>query len=311
MRRCTVGAIGARTTAFKTVRFDELTLQQYGITTEVLDLSDVIQRVQSLSDGDQQVKEKVERLSHYTCWSGVPDEALQTLARLGVVLDRVVEEYKMDALALRCWIELQKQLKIAPCVLLSEMNDRGIAAACELDVCNAIPMMALSQASQQPAMCLDWNNNYGDEEDKCILFHCGPVPQQLMTGKGQVVDNLFLAKATSPGSAWGSNVGRIAPTAMTYASSKTQDGKLIFYLDEGRFTGEPIADDFFGCAGVAQIDDLQKKLDVIGHQGYRHHVAVRFPRCFSERDYVREDSNPQAWNVDDGSYGCPLVGCVR
>ena len=134
MRRCTVGAIGARTTAFKTVRFDELTLQQYGITTEVLDLSDIIQRVQSLNGSDQQVKEKIERLSNYTCWSGVPDEALQTLARLGVVLDRVMEEYKMDALALRCWIELQKQLKIAPCVLLSEMNDRGIPAACELDV---------------------------------------------------------------------------------------------------------------------------------------------------------------------------------
>ncbi|MCF7837657.1 MAG: hypothetical protein K9N49_03420, partial [Candidatus Marinimicrobia bacterium] len=31
MRRMTVGAIGARTTAFKTVRFDELTLQRYGI----------------------------------------------------------------------------------------------------------------------------------------------------------------------------------------------------------------------------------------------------------------------------------------
>ena len=274
MRRCTVGAIGARTTAFKTVRFDELTLQRYGITTEVLDLSDVIQRVQSLSAGDQQVKDKIKRLSDYTNWSGVPDEALQTLARLGVVLDQVIEEYQMDALAIRCWIELQKQLKIAPCVLLSEMNDRGIPAACELDVCNAIPMMALSEASRQPAMCLDWNNNYGEDDDKCILFHCGPVAQQLMTGKGQVVDNPFLAKATSAGCAWGSNVGRIAPDVMTYASSKTQDGKLVFYLDEGQFTNDPIAEDFFGCAGVAQIKDLQKKLELIGHHGYRHHVSV-------------------------------------
>jgi hypothetical protein len=31
MKRMTVGAIGARTTAFKTVRFDELTLQRLGI----------------------------------------------------------------------------------------------------------------------------------------------------------------------------------------------------------------------------------------------------------------------------------------
>jgi L-fucose isomerase-like protein len=45
MRRCTVGAIGARTSVFKTVRFDELTLQKYGITTETVDLSEVIDRV--------------------------------------------------------------------------------------------------------------------------------------------------------------------------------------------------------------------------------------------------------------------------
>ena len=44
----------------------------------------------------------------------------------------------------------------------------------------------------------------------------------------------------------------------------------------GRFTGEPIAKDFFGCAGVAHIAGLQPKLEVIGHEGYRHHVSVTF-----------------------------------
>jgi DNA-binding transcriptional LysR family regulator len=41
-------------------------------------------------------------------------------------------------------------------------------------------MQALALASDGPATCLDWNNNYADEEDKCILFHCGPVPADLM-----------------------------------------------------------------------------------------------------------------------------------
>jgi hypothetical protein len=56
---------------------------------------------------------------------------------------------------------------------------------------------------------------------------------------------------------------------MTYASSKTEDGKLQFYLDEGRFTGEPIEDGFFGCGGVAEIEDLQEKLLSIGRKGFR------------------------------------------
>ena len=38
MRKFTIGCIGARTTKFKTVRFDEITLQKYGITVETFDL---------------------------------------------------------------------------------------------------------------------------------------------------------------------------------------------------------------------------------------------------------------------------------
>ena len=273
MKRMTVGAIGARTTAFKTVRFDELTLQKYGITTETLDLSEVFRRVRDL-ELDETYEKKVKRLSDYTGWEGVPNEKLTTAARLGVVLDRIIEEYGMDAIALRCWLEIEQELGISPCVILSETNDRGIVAACELDVCNAVPMYALRLASGGPATVLDWNNNYGDELDKCILFHCGPVPQTLMAAKGHIVDHPMFAKALGPGHGWGCNVGRIAAGDMTFCSSKTQDGKLCFYLGEGEFTGEPIAEGFFGCGGVARIPNLQDVLEHVGHRGYRHHVGV-------------------------------------
>ncbi len=274
MKRFTVGAIGARTTAFKTVRFDELTLQKYGITTEVLDLSEVIHRVENFDTTQDSFKAKQERMKNYTNWDGVPDVAFDNLCKLGVVIDEIMVEYKMDAIALRCWIELEKQLKIAPCVLLSEINDRGIPAACELDVCNAIAMHALNLASQKPATCLDWNNNWGEEEDKCILFHCGPVPQQMMTAKGQVIDHPMFAKAFGEGCGFGCNIGRIAPTPMTYASSITKNGKIEFFVGEGAFTEDVIPQEFFGCAGVAEIANLQNTIQKIGFGGYRHHVSV-------------------------------------
>ena len=274
MKRTIIGAIGARTTAFKTVRFDELTLQRVGITTEALDLSDVVQRTHAVKTSSAAYRAKAARLKGYTCWHGVPAKAIETLTRLGVVLDDLMAEYHMDAMALRCWIELEQILKVSPCVLLSEINDRGIPAACELDVGNAVAMRALSLASEKSATCLDWNNNYGDDENKCILFHCGPVPQSMMTAKGQVIEHPMFAKALGKGCGFGCNVGRIAAAPMTFASTKTQDGKLSYYLGEGDFTTDPIAKDFFGCAGVAQIQGLQGKLDVIGHQGYRHHVSV-------------------------------------
>jgi L-fucose isomerase-like protein len=274
MRHLVVGALGARTTAFKTVRFDELALQRCGITTETFDLSDVIRRVREVRETDPRYAENARRLRDYTRWDDVPEESFATLVRLAVVIDQIVEEFRLDAFAIRCWPELEQELKVAPCVVVSEMNERLIPAACEVDVCNAVAMRALQLASGRPAACLDWNNNYGDELDKCILFHCGPVPQSLMTGKGQVVDHPMLAKAFGPGCGWGPNVGRIASGPMTYASCRTDEGRLFFYLGQGEMTADPIPDDFFGCAGVASIDDLQDKLNRIGYTGYRHHVSM-------------------------------------
>jgi len=274
MRSMVVGAIGARTTAFKTVRIDELALQRNGITMETLDLSDIFARVAAIKADDDRLRAKAGVLKKYASWTDVPEAAFGTLAKLGVALDSVVEEYQLDALALRCWVELQTQLNVSPCVLLSEMNERGVIGACEVDVGNAVAMYALSQASGKAATCLDWNNNYADDDNKCILFHCGPVPQSLMVSKGRITDHLILANAVGLGCSYGCNTGRIAPTRMTFSGMLTESGKLKFYVGQGRFTEDAIPDNFFGCAGVAEIDHLQDTLQRIGYQGHRHHVSV-------------------------------------
>jgi len=273
-RHLVVGAIGARTTAFKTVRFDEVALQRVGVTVETFDLSDVIARVKSVPVQGSAYKDKQEALQAYTSWEGVPDTALENITRLGVVLDELIAEYNMDAIAIRCWIELQQQLQISPCVLLGFLNNTGTIAACEVDVCNAVAMAALSLASGCPATVLDWNNNYGEEDDKCILFHCGPVPAELMTGKGQVSDHLILANTIGENHGFGCVVGRIAPSDLTFGSMMTDSGRVKVYLGEGRFTEDPIPDNFFGAAGVAEISGLQDVLLHVGMHGYRHHVGV-------------------------------------
>lgn len=273
MKKFTIGCIGARTTAFKTVRFDEITLQKYGITVESFDLSDLFIRVEKIGDDDNRVAGRRERLSNYTDCSLVPDDKMNTLSKVSVVLDDYIEEYRLDALTLRCWEEMQEVLGIAPCVLLSELNDRGIVASCEIDLCSAINMYSMQLASEEPTTVLDWNNNYGDDPDKVILFHCGPVPQKLMVEKGTVTDHKMFAK-TMPGCGWGSNEGRIKAFPMTYSNCKTEDGKLTIYVEEGKFTDDAIEEGYFGCAGVAQIPNLQDQLIAMGRNGFRHHTAV-------------------------------------
>lgn len=273
MKRFSIGAIGARTSKFKTVRFDEITLQKYGITVETFDLSELIFKVQNMDESDSRVTEKVESLVAYTDFSCVPADKTVVLAKVSIVIDEYIADYDLDCIALRCWDEMHEILGIAPCVLLSELNDRGIVASCEIDLCSAINMYAMQLASGRPTTVLDWNNNYTDDPDKLILFHCGPVAQSLMTEKGTVTDHKMFAKG-NPGCGWGSNEGRIKAFPMTYSNCKTENGKLTVYAGEGKFTEDPIEDGYFGCGGVAVIENLQPKLIQLGQNGYRHHTAV-------------------------------------
>jgi len=273
MKRFTIGCIGARTTAFKTVRFDELTMQRHGINVESFDLSELFEFVRAKADDDKRVIEKIATLEKYTDFSAVPMDKKIMLAKISVVIDEYIETYHLDAIALRCWNEMETYLRVCPCVLLSELNDRGITASCEIDMCSAITMRALSLATEGPAACLDWNNNYGDDPNKVILFHCGSTAQKLMKEKGTVTSHKMFDK-TDAGSGWGTNEGRIASFPMTFSNCKTEDGKITIYFSEGRFTEDDIEKEFFGCGGVAEIENLQDKLIRLARGGFKHHTTV-------------------------------------
>jgi len=269
-----LGALGARTTPFKTVRIDELALQKHGITVETLDLSSIIARTKAVDTAAGAYKAKAEKLRGLSRWDGVPETAFQNISKLGVVIDEVIDEYKLNAMALRCWIELQELLGVSPCLIMGDLNDRGLPSACEVDAGSAVAMHALGLASGGPTACLDWNNNYGDEDDKCILFHCGPVPPSMMTEKGRIVDHSILATTLGPDRSFGPNVGRIAPVDMTFGNMLTDAGALKFYFGEGRITDDPIDPNFFGVAGVAAIRNLQDVFIHVGRGGHRHHVNI-------------------------------------
>jgi len=274
MKNMVVGAVGARTTPFKTVRVDELALQRHGITVETIDLSEVFTRMDHLRSSKGSFKEKMAHLREVANWGSAPETALVSLAKLGVVLDEMVEEFHMDAMAIRCWTELQMKYGISPCLVTGDLAEHAVPTACEVDIANAVTMYALQRVSGEAAGILDWNNNYGEDEEKCILFHCGNVPRSLMAAKGTVSDHLIIQNTLGPGHGFGCNVGRIRPMPFTYGSMMTEAGELNFYVGTGRITEDDFSKDFFGCAGVAEIPKLQDILQWIGRTGHRHHVSI-------------------------------------
>ncbi len=274
MKSFNVGSIGARTTAFKTVRTDEIALMKKGINVETLDLSEAFARMRNVSqDKIDRAKEKILDAATFEGWA---DVKLETMAKLHAVLEDIVTDFDLQAIAMRCWSELQTEVGIAPCTSMGILCDEGIAAGCEVDITNAIMMRALTLGSNSAATLLDYNNNYGEEKDKAIMFHCGPVPLSMMEGKGKIEEHLMFKKSYGDASGVGINKGRIKSGDITFGSIKTENGKVCAFVTEGKFTDDEIEESFFGCGKVVEKKNINDISNYMAENGYKHHLAVTF-----------------------------------
>ena len=95
----------------------------------------------------------------------------------GIVLDDWVAANEVDATAFQCWDSIQQNYGVNACGLMSMLGDKLMPSACEVDITGAAAMYALQLASGTPSALVDWNNNYADDPDKCVLFHCGNWPK--------------------------------------------------------------------------------------------------------------------------------------
>ncbi len=270
LRGARVGAIGARTGDFNTVRYSEKILEKAGISVETLDLSEVIGQANALAT-DEAVNQRIAGIKAYADASAIPQEGLEKLAKLAIVVEQWIETKDLDAIAFQCWTAIENYFGVAPCTMLSIFSNGLIPAACEVDVTGAVSMLALELASGTAAAILDWNNNYGDSEDKAVVFHCSNLPAALLTDPK--IEAHF-SGSFKPGSAYGAVFGRIPAGPFTFARVSTDDdaGNLVFYAGEGEFTDDPL--ETFGGYGVVEIPDLQELLQEICITGFEHHFAV-------------------------------------
>lgn len=274
MKHVRIGVLGARTTAFKSVRFDEAALEARGADVETLDGSQLFDRIRSISDSDERIsawKEEIERIS---VADNVPEYAILAQCKLGIAMEELKEEMALDVMAIRCWSELQYEFKITPCTVMGIFNQRKIPVACETDVTNAAAMMALSLAADAPVGCLDINNNYGQDPEKCILFHCGPLPMELLAEPGHMEEHKMFVKTQGENCSWGVNAGRIKPGAITICGMRTENGKVRYFVENARVTEESVEEGFFGSYGVIQLPGLQRKLRHMSEEGFRHHAII-------------------------------------
>ena len=273
LKNARFGAIGARTGAFNTVRYSEKILELSGISVETIDLSEILGRVALLADNDRGVKRKLNAIRAYISTETVPAARLLMMAKFGYVVDQWVKDNELNGTAIQCWTSLEEFFGIVPCTLMSMMGETLAPSACEVDITGLLGMYILQLASGKPSALLDWNNNYGDDPDKCVLFHCSNLPKSFFK-TARMDYQQIIAGAVGKDNTYGTVVGRIAAGKATFCRTTTDDtaGIISVYVGEGEFTNDKL--DTFGGYGVMKITELQSLMQYICKLGFEHHVAV-------------------------------------
>jgi len=278
LRRARIGAVGARPNAFNTTRYSEKLLQSAGISVSTLDLSDVFGRAARIADDDSRVTDKISDITGYAAAAQVPGSALTRMAKLAVVLLSWMDQNDLDASAIQCWSSMQQNFGVNVCTVMSMMSERLMPSACEVDIAGVVAMYALQLASGRPSALVDWNNNYGNDRNKCVFFHCGNWAKSFLPDI-QIGTAPILGTTLGEENTYGAVAGRTPAGPVTFARISTDDanGCIRAYVGEGRFTDDPLST--FGSRAVVEVPQLQKLLRYICKNGFEHHAAMNGSQC--------------------------------
>jgi L-fucose isomerase-like protein len=295
LRRARFGQVGARPAAFLTVRYSEKILEQSGISVESIDLSEVFGRAWKLKDSEAAVKGKLSAIKAYADSGRVPAASLLKMAKFAVILDRFTEEHELDGTAVQCWTAMEEYFGVVPCTAMSMLSESLKPSACETDITGLVGMYAMVLASGKPSALLDWNNNFGDDPDKAVVFHCSNLPRVFFEEKVVMDYQAIIAGSVGKENTHGTVTGRLKPGFVTYCRVSTDDsfGAIRAYLGEGRITEDKISS--FGGYGVIQVPDFQELLRYICENGFEHHVALSPSRVAGALEEAME--NYLDWDV--------------
>ncbi len=217
---------------------------------------------------------QLDEIRDYVRTTRIPRDALLRMAKLSAVLQQEVSDRKLSGTAVQCWTSMQENLGISPCTVMSLLSNSLSPSACETDVTGLVGMYALQAASGKPSALVDWNNNYADDPDRCVLFHCSNIPQELFGKKGVMEYHEILSATVGKDKTFGTIAGRMRPTEFSFCRVSTDDvhGTVRGYVGRGELTKDPLTT--FGGAGVARIPRLQSLLRNICEKGFEHHVAI-------------------------------------
>jgi L-fucose isomerase-like protein len=114
MRHMRLGVFGARTTAFKSVRFDEAALERLGCDTESIDMSMVFDKFDTIDPNGEAARRFLDRLEAAGDYCDTPGYAKRNLAILGATFTAFIEELSWMRLRYAAGASFSTNIKSRP-----------------------------------------------------------------------------------------------------------------------------------------------------------------------------------------------------
>ncbi|MEN6419592.1 MAG: hypothetical protein ABFC73_11810 [Clostridiaceae bacterium] len=182
LSEATILRVGATTEGFTNLQFHaQSVFLRHGVKTAEADLKLLAERM------DRVPQEKAialaERMHAWAMNGAGFEHEVNQSARLALALESLRQETGADALALRCWPEIQGEWKFSACLAVSYLNEMGTIVSCESDVPGALSMLLAHEVSGGHPLLLDLVA--ADlERDALQFWHCGVGMRCYMDGAG-------------------------------------------------------------------------------------------------------------------------------
>ncbi|HEY3416407.1 MAG TPA: fucose isomerase [Armatimonadota bacterium] len=271
MRNLKIGQLGQRADFFWTVMINEAELlERFNAQVYQIYLGEVISRIRELRQTPTaEMRELEQQMRASVNCDALEQEQVNGIVALQLVLGEVIEREGLSAVAVQCFPDFFRELRISPCYAHSVLTQLGTPVICETDVHGAISAVMLQSAALHatPTYFADLTIRHPENDNAELLWHCGSFPCSLAAEDAQpMVGKHFIM----PGDFAGMCHWRVRDGDVTIARfARGEDGYCLAFGEGKGITGPATV----GTYQWLQVRDWLQWEKKFIRGPYIHHVA--------------------------------------
>lgn len=275
--RAKIGQVGPRPGPFETCAINEPALiERFKQIVVPISLVEIFQSANNLSDDEPEVQKIIREVETQADVSNVKRDILLKLAKLECALKRFAVENKIAAMAVQCWTAMQNIYGVSPCLTMGRLTDKGIMAACEVDIYGALTMLIQYLASLKTTSphFIDWTIQHQEKDNLFLAWHCGNAPPSLACeGCPRIVrEHSILKKTVKLENSYGTIEFQLKPGTVTISRLVEYDGEFKMLITKGEI--KQSSDNLRGSWSWVEVPNLKILYKTLVEEGFIHHASM-------------------------------------